>query len=187
MFGFAVYVRSDRVFQQPLYSAGEVSALKEKLMGGDKKIERNPFYFPQAMKAEKAFFKMIKGLILDLITLPYRMYTFGTYKKELKKNLPIYQYLQQQQVPQKYLDADRFELFFLSGEQSAAPFVKEGGVLRAIIGDEKFDPNAFKGRNYQQYERYFVHVYNGVGSRNGGLRLLDDETKAEIRQRFIAS
>ncbi len=159
------------IYLQPLNSAEEVKELREQLIEGDKKIERH-FYFShvqQAMKVETVFLKavaLVKGFFLDLITLPYRMYTYVEYKNELKTKLPIYQYLQNQKVPQKYLDRDRFEVVFFSGET----------------------PYEFEDRNYQQYEDYTIDVYNSVSgsSTSTGWALLTDEWIAGLSQRFVA-
>ncbi|MGC1877913.1 MAG: hypothetical protein WA678_00890 [Rhabdochlamydiaceae bacterium] len=198
MYGFAVQeLNKDQtlgrlIYRQPLNSAEEVVALQEQLIEGDEKIERKSFYFPhvqQAVKVETAFlrvFALVKGFFLDLVTLPHRVYTYGEYKNELKKTLPIYQYLQNHQVPQKYLDQDRFTLIFYSGEKPAARYVQPGGLLRAIAGD-KFNPAKFQGRNYQEYNYYHTDVYDGSRHSGYGMSLLTDENKERMRQTLVAS
>jgi hypothetical protein len=198
MYGFAIQeINKDQkpgnvIYRQPLNSAAEVAALKKQLIEGDQRIERNPFYFPhvhQALKVETTFFRtltLVKCFFVDLVTLPSRMYTYGDYKNDLKKTLPIYQYLKNHRVPQKYLDSDRFCMIFFSGETPAAPFLKKGGILRTIVGD-KYDPAVFQNRNYQECETYRFDVYDGVHRSGDGMRLLTDEAKTEMRQRFIAS
>jgi hypothetical protein len=198
MYGFAIQeINKDQklgnvIYRQPLNSAAEVAALKKQLVVGDQKIERNPFYFPhmhQAMKVEITFFKaltLVKCFFVDLVTLPSRMYTYGDYKNDLKKTLPIYQHLKNHRVPQKYLDSDRFCMIFFSGETPAAPFLKKGRVLRTIVGD-KYDPAAFHNRNYQKYNTYHFDVYGSVNRDGDGMMLLTDEAKKEMKQRFIAS
>lgn len=198
MYGFAIHelnrnqTMGSPIYGQPLNSAEEVNALKEQLVDGDNQIERKSFYFPnvqQAIKLETAFFRVVasvKGFFLDLITLPYRVYTYGEYKNELKRALPIYQYLQNHGVPQKYLDQDRVEVVFFSGEKPAAPYIQAGGLLRATAGD-RFDPAAFEGRNYQENNSYIIDVYYGAGYRSYGMHLLTDENIERLRQVFVAS
>ena len=145
--------------------------------------------FGKAQKLETAFSRAIasvKGLFLDLATLPYRMYTYGEYKAELKQRLPIYQFLRNHNVPQKYLDGDRLELVFIAGEKPAAPYIREGGLLRACAGSS-FDPAQFQGRNYQELTTHGYDVYYGTDRSSGyGLSLLTDEWQATLRQTYIA-
>ena len=113
------------------------------------------------------------------------MYTYEDSKNELKKHLPIYQYLQNHSVPQKYLDQDRFALIFMSEETPAEPFIREGGILRKIAGNE-FDPALFEGRNYQKYNTYRTDVYESPNYSGGGFELLTDAAIARMRQTFVA-
>ena len=190
MYGFSVHEANrdrtlgQRIYQQPFASAEEVEALKKQLIDGDKQIERKSLYFPhiqQAMKIQNACLRvlvLIKNLFLDLVTLPCRLYTYGKYKNQLKQKLPIYQYLRNQNIPQKYLDQDRFALIFFSGETPAAPFVREGGFIRKMAGDQ-FDPAVFQDRNFQQYEKYHSDA--------NGLSLLTEENKKRMDESFISS
>jgi|GEM_PF-5638828 hypothetical protein len=181
-----------RIFQQPLDSAEDVDALKNQLLIGDAAIERKLFYFPhvqQVMKIENACLRVLvlmKNFFLDLVTFPYRVYTYGKYKNELKQELPIYQYLRNHNVPQKYLDKDRFAVFFFSGEKPATSFVREEGLLRKIVGD-KFDPTVFQDRNFQEYNKYQSDVYYGMQHTSYGLTLLTEEVKTKLSQPFVTS
>jgi len=198
MYGFSVHEANrdrtlgQRIYQQPFASAEEVEALKKQLIDGDKQIERKSLYFPhiqQAMKIQNACLRvivLIKNLFLDLVTLPCRLYTYGKYKNQLKQKLPIYQYLRNQNIPQKYLDQDRFALIFFSGETPAAPFVREGGFIRKMAGDQ-FDPAVFQDRNFQQYEKYHSDVYYGTIHHANGLSLLTEENKKRMDESFISS
>lgn len=198
MYGFAVQAinkdstRGELIYQQPLHSAEEVEVLKKRFIEGDEGIERQSYYFPYIQQAQKLqiassrALAIFKGFFLDLVTLPYRMYTYGEYKAELKQRLPIYQYLRSHNVPQKYLEHDRFELVFFSGEKPAAPYIREGGIVRLVAGN-KFDPAKFEGRNYQEHLSHDFDVYYGPNRSTGyGLSLLTDEHKAWLSQTYIA-
>jgi hypothetical protein len=181
------------IYQCPLDSAAEITTLKEQLLAGDKKIERQPFYFPhlqQAMKAETVFLRaiaLVQGFFLDLVTFPYRTYTYGEYKNQLKQNLPIYQYLQSHKAPQRYLDQDRFIIIFYSEEEPAAPWFHKDGLFRMILGDN-YNPVVVQNRNFQKYQTYGSDVYDGITPYYGaGMALLTDEVIQKMRQTFVAS
>ncbi len=199
MYGFAVQAvnkdgtRGNLIYRQPLESAHQVNTLKTQLVEGDSRVERQPYYFPhlqQASKLDTLFQKAmasVKAFFLDLVTLPYRMYTYNSYKAELKNQLPIYQYLKSQHVPQKYLDQDRFEIILYSGEIPATSCFKEGSLLRHMAIKEGLDLSTFYGKNYQELTTHRFDVYEGACLSSGyGLQLLTDEMRATLRNPFVA-
>lgn len=198
MYGFAVQaVNKDQtlgslIYRQPMQSVDQVNALKKQLIEEDRKVERQSFYFPhvqQALKLEDIFQRALaslKGLFLDLAALPWRNY--DAYKTDLKPQLPIYQYLKSHQVPQKYLDEDRFQLIFYSGEKAATPIITGSGLLGLMAREGNIPLSNFEGKNYQEYATHYFDVYEGVSlNSGGGWGLLTDEYRSTLSRSFIAS
>jgi hypothetical protein len=179
------------IYLQPFNSEAEVNRLKDQLINGDEKVKRKSFYFPltkQAFKVESVasrFIEVVKSFFTDLFSLPSRWNTYGEYKNEMKKALPIYQFLQNLKLPQKYLDQDRFEVLFFSGEEPAAPYLQKNNLARLMLG-EAYDPKKFEGRNYQMYSIYRIDLHNGVSQTGGGLSLIEGEFEQKLKTPFVA-
>ncbi len=192
MYGFSIRSLDGNqtvIYQQSLNSAQEVEAVKQQLIAADEQIERKSFVFPhveQAMKTDTIFWMIIesiKGFFIDVVSLPFRLHTYGEYKQELKQTVPIYQYLQNHRVPQKYLDQDQFEVIFYSGELGAEAFWRRSNVLMLINPN----PEVLRGRNYQEFGTYRVDAVDGYSQKGGGLTLLTDDMIQRLRQNLVAT
>jgi hypothetical protein len=109
---------------------------------------------------------------VDLITFPYRAYTYGEHENELKKRLPIHQYLKENKIPERFLKQNKFEILFSGGLTPAEQYDR---MLSLLLGSN-YNPEAFKGKIYQGYVIYQTDLYQGSQSSKSGHILLTEET-----------
>ncbi len=163
------------ILKQQVDSKTNVEALIGKLVFGNSLAERKSFYFPyaqQAMKVESVFLSclaVIVGSVVDVITFPYRAFQIQQYKTELKETLPIYKYLKEQNVAQKYLDQDRFEVtFYFDPQTTEKAYIKD-----TIQGN--------------RYNSYLIDIYRGVtDQRRGGDEEKAEALRKELQRPFVA-
>lgn len=187
------------ILKQQIDSKTNTQALLNKLVFETASTEKEAVYFPftaQAMKADSVFWGCISavvGTILDLVTLPYRSYKQASatgewsnlvtfpyrafhcalhtrhYQTELKEVLPLYQHLKEQNVAQKYVDQNRFEVtFYFDPETNEQAYIED-----AVQGN--------------RYNTYVIDTYHGVmEQKRGGNPQIAQALRQELQLPFIA-